>query len=586
MKFSPSISSVLIILFSCLTLSPILAQDMSVSSNPVGATQDSVVISVLNLPQQITPVSFAKVTPSYRYFYIYGDGDFAFYDNITEEKHSSNHRYPFPATGGPTPSAERYHARAYGVGIYSNGDRPPRPTKTNFFTSPSDATLGGSVENTQVIEQDSFLKLLPHAQAKVGEPLIYVIAVTNPLEVPINNAQLLLLFESEIEEIVTTQKGLSVVNPTGDFGSFPVKEVLVHSDNVGERVKLYESTLQAQTQSQFQRIMAFDVDNLLPNSEQHIFLELEVDSVMFNSFQGTNKGQVKFTAVLHTQDQELLQLNLLNSGQQTYITNLGLDQSLTRMAAASPDSVYNYIRLTDSTSIETNGDSGEVSAFGNYLAMTTSNISLVKEHDPNFLKAIGCNCSPQGERNKLFVTLHAENDGQGEVFDVYFDMELPEGLTAADVVGTPIAHHPFRDDATVTSIDSISYTVIDERNIQWHMRSQFIESITKYGPDDPRTYAEIQFELSTDLPLKSLDSLLITCVRFNKLSNTPVCTYPVAVSLLDNVDGELAEILTCVECPEGNDDGGDNWPWWYWLLLLLLILILLWLIIYLIRRSS
>lgn len=586
MKAQTRIYSSLLFIISYFTYFSIAAQDMTATFDPAGPTQDSMTISVINLPAQIVPVSFDKVTPSYRYFYIYGDGDFSFHEGITEQKHSTNHRYPFPGSAGPTPTATPYFARAYGVGIYSNGDRPPKPTRTNLIMSPSDATLGGTIQTTKIVEQDSFLRLLPHAQAKMGEPLVYVIAITNPLEEVIDNAQLLLLFESEVEEIVTSKKGVSVVNPTGTYAQFPVKEVLVHSNNVSRRVKLYESSLLPQTQNEFQRILAFDVNNLVPNQEQHVFLELEVDSTMFGAFKGTNKGQVNFTAVLHTQDQDLQQINLLSPAQASYISNLGLSGSLARMSEIAPDSVYNYIQTSDSTAILGNGDNGEVNANGNFIAVTTSNISLVKEHDPNFLKAVGCECSPQGEANKLFVTLHAENDGQGDVFDVYFDMELPAGLRATDITGTPIAHHPFRDDATVSSIDSIEFIVLDDQHVRWHMRSQFIQPLSKFGPDDPRTYAEIQFELSTDMALKSLDSLLITCVRFNSLSNAPVCTYPVAVDLVENASGELAEILSCVECPEnGNGDNGGDWPWWYWVLLILLILLLLLLIIYLARRS-
>ncbi|MEL6968867.1 MAG: hypothetical protein AAFZ63_18735 [Bacteroidota bacterium] len=580
MNFDPLFKRISFLLFTLFTLHSLSAQDMAAAVDIVGPTQDSVIINVLNLPEQITPVSFSKVEPSYRYFYIYGDGDFGFFEGITDQKHSATHRYPFEFG---TPTATPYHARAYGIGIYSNGDRPPRPTKTNLINSPSDPSLGGTIENTAIIEQDSFLKLLPHAQAKIGEPLIFVIAVTNTLTEPINNAQLLLLLESEVEEIVTSQKGLSVVNPTGTYSKFPIKEVLVHSNNVGKRVKLYESSVLPQTKNEFQRILAFDVNDLLPNQEQHVFLELQVDSLMFNAFNGKNKGRVKFTAVLHTQDENLLQVNLLSNEQATYLSNLGLGASLGRMSQIAPDSVYNYVALNDSTEISDSGDNGEITAVGNYLAMTTNNISLVKEHDPNFLKAVGCECAPQGEPNKLLVTLHAENDGQGEVYDVYFDMELPAGLTASDIIGEPLAHHPFREDDTVSSKDSITYTILDPQNVRWHMRSQFIESIVKYGPDDPRTYAEIQFELSTDMPLQSLDSLLITCVRFNNLANAPVCTYPVPVSLIQEANGDLAEVLTCVECPEDNGTS-SSWPWWYWLLLILLILLLILLVVFLLRR--
>ena len=78
MKAQTRIYSSLLFIISYFTYFSIAAQDMTATFDPAGPTQDSMTISVINLPAQIVPVSFDKVTPSYRYFY----------DDVTPNKYS------------------------------------------------------------------------------------------------------------------------------------------------------------------------------------------------------------------------------------------------------------------------------------------------------------------------------------------------------------------------------------------------------------------------------------------------------------------------------------------------------------------
>lgn len=552
------------------------AQTFSHQSGVIGKA-DSVVFTLKDLPAQITPVAFQQVTPSYRYFYIFGDGDFSIAHNIKTD-HTTAHRYPLAATAG-----DDYFARAYGIGIYSNGDRPPRPSRTGLISSPTNGGLGPVAPKKQLVDTTAFLHLFPHAEAKIGEPLMYVLSFRNRLNTPIVNSDLYLFFEGEISEVLTDKFGKETLKKTGAFGQFPVKETLVHTERASNRVKYFATALPPATQTRYKRALAFRVNNLAPGEEERIFLEFTVDSLNFAAFSGKNKARVDFSAVLYTQDSELLQQSFISEDKRDFLSKIGFAALTEQLAGAVPDRIYDYNSSTDSTLVnEEGGDNGEVSPFGNVLDVFTDEVSLVKGHDPNFLYAAACACPNNTGRNQLFITLHAENDGQAPVSQVYFDMELPVGLTAADIVGRPIAHHPFRADAEVNSLDSISFEVLDDKHVRWHFRSLHVPSILEYGPGDPRTYVEISFMAFTDAAPASLDSLLTTCVRFDMLTNEPVCTYPVAVSLVGNPDADaaLSELLTCGTCADDPNLGACTF-WglscWVWgLLLLLLIVFVVW----------
>lgn len=544
---------------------------------------DSIVFTLKDLPAQITPIAFAAVEPSYRYFYIFGDGNFSIAHNIKTD-HTTAHRYPAPLTSGPL----GYFARAYGIGIYSNGDRPPRPRSSGLVSSTTNTGVHGTVApKKRMVDTTAFLHLFPHAEAKMGEPLIYVLSFRNRLSTTITNSDLYVLFDGEIREVLTDKTGKATEVKTGTFGRFPVKETLVHTPRASERVKYYGPALSSTTQTQYKSALAFNISNLAPGEEERIFLEFTVDSLNFAAFNGKNRAKVDFSAVLFTQDQQLLQQQFTSEADAVFLSKLGFAALTERLSGATPDRIYNYNPATDSTAIGDNGDNGEVSAFGNVLDVFTHSVSLVKGHDPNFLHAAACACPNTQGRKKLFITLHAENDGQAPVSQVYFDMELPDGLTASDIVGRPYAHHPLRADATVNSIDSITFTVLDDKHVRWHFRSLHVPSIQEFGTGDPRTFVEISFTAFTDVEPSALDSLLTTCVRFDSPTSDPVCTYPVAVSLVGDadVDTNLSELLGCGTCADDpNPSACTFWglPCWVWgLLLVLLILIVLW-----IRRRS
>lgn len=553
------------------------AQQLDAYENSIGAA-DSINLQILNLPVINPPVSFAKVTPAYRYFYIYGDGAFEMTKNFTDLKHSTNHRYPFhPAAVTHVPDSIIYHARAYGIGIYSNGEPPPDELQSPPFHTSSDTNLPGSVEVNRIVADSLYLNILPHAQAKKGESLVYVLAVHNARSTSINNAELQLFFESEIEELITSPKGKEQAKGTTQFSSFPIEQVLVHSNKVSSQAAFYNNQLPQPLSDHYKSALSFKINNLEAGKEEHIFVELMVDSLNFKAFDGKNKAQVEFLAVLNTQDQELLEETLLSPEEQQHLAKIGYQSALNTLVENTPDITYTYQRASDTTRVDTllPTDIQGISGYGNVLAMKRANIQLVKEHDPNFLAAVSCLCPQNEGRNKLFITLHAENDGWGDVYDVFFDMALPDGLSASDIVGQPIAHHPYRPDLQSDTL--ISYEVLDDKNVRWHMRHQLIESIQEHGVGDPRTYAEVQFEAFTDLPPSTFDSLLQVCVRFNSLANDELCTYPVPVTLVeDAAQLGLDDILSCAECekdPAAQAFSCFGMPWWLCLVVLLAIIL-------------
>ena len=568
----PIIRLFLLFVFICANISVLSSQTLSAAASLDPTVKDSMVVQIANLPIQPIPVSLKKITPRYRFLYIFGDGGFKMTEEFTDLKHNAQHRYPLPVVTGEI-SDPTYHARAYGIGIYSNGDRPPKKLKTPSFPSQTQAS-SDAISINKIVHQDSFLNLMPHAQAKMGEPLVYVLAVHNPLDVTIERAELFLLFGSEIIEVSQSEKGEFVTRKTEQYGQFPIEEVLVHSNNTSSQVPFYQSALPASINGDYKQILAFQVNNLAPDQEEHIFIEFMVDSINFNAFNGKNLGFVKFTSILNLQNEVVDDsIPLLNQQQQLLLAKIKFEEVIDSMAANLPDSVYFYEQNIDSTSLSQQGDNGMVSSFGRLVAMNNHTVALVKEHDPNFLKAVSCAC-PTNERKKIIITLHAENDGHAPVHDIYFDMELPDGITTKDIVQIPMSHHPFRAD--LNSIDSISFDSIDEKHLRWHMKGQLIQSIADYGVGDPRTYAEVQFVVFTNVEPSSLDSLLQTCVRFNNIANDPVCTYPVSVTLVTSSDGDFADVLSCSECEQDPNPGETPpIPWWVWLILIILAIILL-----------
>lgn len=560
-------------------MSSIAAQIFTHQSG-VSGKADSIVFTLKDLPTQTKVVATEDVKPSFRYFYIFGDGNFSIANNIKTD-HTTAHRYPDPLSFASVPPG--YFTRAYGIGIYSNGDRPPRPSRTGMVSSTTNTGVYGPVAPKQrMVDTTAFLHLFPHADAKMGEPLIYVLSFRNRLPTTISNSDLYVFFDGEIREVLTDKTGKATEVKTNKFGSFPLKETLVHTSRADNRGKYYATALPPATRTQYKSALAFNINNLAPGEEERIFLEFTVDSLNFAAFNGKNKAKVDFSAVLYTQDQALLQQQFIGDRDAAFLSKIGFSELAVQLAENAPDRIYSYNALRDSTVIGENGDSAEVSAFGSVLDVFTHSVSLVKGHDPNFLHAAACSCPNTQGRKKLFITLHAENDGQAPVSQVYFDMTLPDGLTASDIVGRPYAHHPMRADSEINSLDSISFTVLDDKHVRWHFRSLHIPSIQEYGTGDPRTFVEISFMAFTDVEPSTLDNQLITCVRFDSPTNEPVCTYPVKVSLVGDTDLDttLSGLMDCGTCAEDpNPSPCTFWglPCWVWgLLLALLILIVLW----------
>jgi hypothetical protein len=564
--------------FLFLTLSSLSAQQLLSTAGTKVELKDSVNHRLIDLPKLIPVVSVDTVTPYYRLFYIYGDGGFDFSKTANGVEHNAPHRYP---VANPSASTN-YTARVYSLSTYSNGLPPPPRMQSNPFPSPTDPAIPPAVQQKSVVDTNRLLKIFPHAEAKKGEPLVYVVAFKNNTRATLGSATLYLLYEGEIREISTSKKGEAVISKPGNFSRFPVTDVLVQTNNAFTRVNLYGSQLNAPLLNQYQKMLAFNVSQLAPGQEGHVFVEYTVDSLNFTTFNGKNRAETDFTAILVSHDANFVPPTPLDNQQSAFLNQLIFDTTMARANAFPSDGVYNYLQPQDLTTFEQNGgDNGEVPAGGTVVDLFTNTISFVKEHDPNFLRAEACPCPQDQQRRKLFLTLHAENDGLGTVSSVFFDLALPPGLLADDIVTTPVSYHPYRPD--LNSDDHVNFTKIDDSHVRWTFTNQFLRSVQELGIGDERTYVELAFLAFTDADPVTLDSVLQACVRFNDLTNEALCTYPVPVLMISSEDSATAELLNCETCKEDPGTNSTAWPWWWWLVLILIFLLVF--VVFWLRRS-
>ena len=527
--------------------------------SPIAVAGDSTDFSI-ELPPLVSKTKFDPTAAYYKHVLIYGDGNFSFTES--GEKGLFQHLYaPTPTTLVPN-----YTARSYSTGIYSGGTEEPPAQRTGPITPPAT----GSNTPTEVVDSNRYLKIMRHVQVKPGDPFITVLSVRNPTDITFNG-QLFFLHDGQIRTVSKT-----AATPTTNYSTFKIRENFMYRPDIAD-VNTYHYSKLGALGNHYKGLILREITNLRPGEEMHFFVDLAGDTLMNDVFDATTMAEMDFGLALGTysDDNGYPVLTPENLQQELNTIQLAPLVGGIGVQGVQPDSVTTYDVASDTSFTQTDLFSPEVGA-PILLDYYVSTASLVKSHDPNFMIMEACACQGPQERYQIFTTVQCENTGFGETTNVYMDIKLPAGVTAQDVVVQPIAYHPFNGPA-----DDITFIELAPDSIRWQLLNFGIEGTPVHGVGDPRTFANVQFNMYSSVQPEALDSIY-ACIRFDDLSNDPVCTVPVAVSMLSasSENGVLTcEVGSCVD-----DPGEKSWPWWYWLILILILLILL-LIWYLRNRS-
>jgi hypothetical protein len=517
------------------------------------APGDSTVFNI-ELPALVSKTKF-KATPAfYKHLFIFGDGNFLFGES--QEKAGFKHLY------GPSNSTQvqNYFARAYSTGVYSEPEEPPL-----MGAPPITPPVSGSITNKTVVDSNRYLKILRNVQVKPGDPFVSILSVKNPNDVPFNG-QLFFLYNGRLRTVSKTE-----VTKLPEFSDFKIRENMFHRPDVGSTTTFHYSKL-GPVNTEYKGLLLAEIFNLAPGEEVHYFVDLEGDEAMMDVFEATAKAEMDFAVALGTFSADNGYPVLTPENLQQELSDLGLSTFVGGLAQGIlPDSVRLYAQNGDSTVTSSDLFSPQSGA-PVILDYYTSTASLVKSHDPNFMIMEACACPAQSDRYQIFTTVQCENTGFGETNNIYMDIKLPTGVSADDIVATPVKYHPYGGPA-----DQISMIKLSDDSIRWELLNFGIEGTPLHGVGDPRTFANVQFHMYSSIEPALLDSIY-ACIRFDDLSNDPVCTVPVAVSMI-TADMQNGQVLQCTVGDCADDPAPTSWPWWVWLLLILLaILIIIWLI--------
>lgn len=537
-----------------------------------GVTPDGTATFDLILPALEAKEGFEVKIPYYKRLFIHGDGSFRM-DTLSAPDSKVVQQY-----GPSSDGLGQYYARAYANGVYSDEeDEPPKLQAPPVFPPPG-ATPQAP---TQVVEPGRYLKITRNVEVLPGDPFVNIISVRNlDVEVPLQG-KLFFFYNGVIRELPILQQasvGLEGLNfaASTPFSQFNIDNILSYRPRVSSGLNNFYAGV-----PDFGRVITIDIDNLAPGDEIHFFVEMTGDEAMQTQFDSKAKAQMDFLAVLATTDgQETYTFpKAIDTEKETALQQQGITARLLALDTIDADSAYTF---------DPGQNSGEsVIDQGirlNFLANRiidayTSTATLVSVHDPNFLLLESCACPEKQDRYQILTTIQCQNEGQTATADVYIDMKLPPGLSAENIVRTPISYHPPQMDPS-----KIRFELLAPDSIRWFFEDLALEGTPIYGVGDPRTYAQIQFHVYSDLPPADLPETE-ACIRFGYNGNIldPVCTEAVKVDLLGKADVATKALSctvgSCISDPNNNDSG---WPWWAWLLIALLVLII---IIWLARRS-
>ncbi|MEL7425391.1 MAG: hypothetical protein AAFN81_20550, partial [Bacteroidota bacterium] len=423
---------------------------------------------------------------------------------------------------------------------------------------------------TEVVDSNRYLKIMRHVQVKPGDPFITVLSLRNPTDITLNG-QLFFLHDGQIRTVSKTE-----TTPSTNYSTYKIHENFMYRPDLAGTNTYHYSKLGA-LGNHYKGMILREITNLRPGEEVHFFVNLEGDTLMNSVFDATTMAEMDFGLALGTFSDDNGYPVLTPQDLQSELSTIQLATLVGGIGTqgVQPDSVTTY-QVGSDTSFTQPSISSPQSGASILLDYYVSTASLVKSHDPNFMAMEACACQEQQDRYQIFTTVQCENTGFGETTNIYMDIKLPAGVTADDVVVTPEAYHPFNGPA-----DDITMIKLGPDSIRWQLLNFGIEGTPIHGVGDPRTFANVKFNMYSSVKPESLDSIH-ACIRFDDLSNDPVCTVPVAVTMIDT--GDQNAVLTCEVNSCSDDPGSTPWPWWYWLILILIILLLL-LIRYLRNRS-
>lgn len=518
----------------------------------------------IELPKLEAKTKEVPTKPFYKHTILFGDGTFLFFDS--DEKGSTSHTYGPPLST----SIFGYSARAYSAGAYGGaGDDIP-----DMIVGPITPPITGVFPSMGMVDSNRYIKVMRYVEVKPGDNFITVLSVKNPDSTTFRG-QLFFFYNGRLNAVKKNEK-----EALPDYSIFNISEKMFYRPDVGSLTTLAYNTVAPSVQAKYEKMLMMEIFSLAPGEEVHYFMEMEGDPSMMDLFDATVKAEMDFGLALGSFSDNVSvlvpdslegELNSLKIN--SYISSLGNGTS--SELGIQPDEAFTYSMDIDTTleAVEFRIPEAYASIIVDYY---TSTASLVKAHDPNYMRMESCSCSGEADLYQVFTTIHCENNGFGETSNIYMDVKLPEGIKATDVAIVPIRYHPF-----VGPADKISMEILSEDSIRWKLENFGIEGTAIHGVGDRRTYAEVQFNMYSHKDPALLDSVY-ACIRFDDLSTDPVCTIPVGVSF---VDAELENgVLSCAE-GECFDYPIPPFclPWWAWLLLILLAILIL--ILYL-RRNA
>ncbi|MEM1214806.1 MAG: hypothetical protein AAGJ82_03930, partial [Bacteroidota bacterium] len=489
--------------------------------------------------------------PFYKHTLIFGDGNFRFTNS--EEKGVFKHLYGSTNSNG----IESYRARVYSSGIYGTlGDPPTKLEAPPIDTSSLDIAM------TQTVDNDRYIKILRNVQVKPGDPFITVLSLRNPTETSLNG-NLFFLYDGKMRITAGKEEKAS-----SSFSQFAIEDNLFYRGDIFGGTTSYFYSTSGQLKEVFKKVMLVSVAEFPPGEEVHFFVETIGDTIMMKDFKGTEQAKLDFALALSV-DNGSDAPNYMTADDSAAFAKTQLQSFANTLSPFSdavqiqPDSTKVFSIQGDSSSITGNG-SPYIGTDQRFVDYTTSTARLVKVHDPNFMLLESCACQGKEERYLINATVQCENSGYATTSNVYIDIKLPAGITKDDIFATPLSYHPYNSPS-----DMISMIELTNDSIRWELENFGLEGTPIHGVDDPRTFANVQFQLFSSVPPDELAPIQ-ACIRFDKLSSDPVCTTPTTV----NLRTENGEFLNCeaYEC-ENIPTSEDGWPIWIWIVIIFLIIL-------------
>lgn len=500
--------------------------------------------------------------PFYRHLVLFGNGEFA----VSEAPVTDSVTHAYGAGTGMV------YARAYSDGVYTEEDDDP-PNNIMGPTAPFEGPV--PTQRDSIVEEGRYLHVFRSVDVRPGDSMMMVVSVRNA-DTSYLNGQVVFLYNGRMEE--KSAKGTPT--PNGEFGQSTLHDALIYERSNSNGANLFYSKLPDGLDDYYQRAWVAPFSELGPGDEIRFFLDLANAKEMFGLIQDTLITQLDFTAVLMVSSEispERTPPSVAESPQGQAIA-----QHIGFIYNAAIDSLRRFSILGDSTALVSPTPTAFQYSGFKVVDIYPTTASLVKSHDPNFLRLQACACEEKQAVYQILATVQCENDGFKETDHIYIDMKLPAGITADNIVTDPISYYPHNPNGA-----NIQFQPLGSDSIRWFLKGFALQSTRELGVGHPYTYAQIQFLMYSTVKPSDLPPME-ACIRFDDPGNEPVCTPASTVIGLTSIEPGT-EILACEACddPVPALDGETPppiLPWWAWLLLFLLVIALLLLLLR--RRQS